>query len=136
MLMSACGVLCSDCPAYHGAEKGPQHQARVVEAWTRIYQRPESPASIACGGCLSSDADVFYTSVGCTCRLCCRGKGFGSCAECPQESCDLLEHAQAVWDGVPAIGKTLTPEDYRTYAQPYCAHRQRLAEARERHARR
>jgi len=129
-MMSACGVLCSDCPAYHGAEKGSDHQARVVEAWTRIYNRPEPPEKIACEGCLSSNVEVFYTSVGCKCRLCCLAKGYASCAECPQEGCSLLEEAQSVWDGVPSIGARLSPEDYDLYARPYCAHRERLAAAR------
>ncbi len=131
MLMSACGVLCSSCPAYHGAEKGPAHQAKVVEAWTRIYSRPEPPEKIACGGCLSSDAEVFYTSVSCTCRRCCMAKGFQSCAECPEENCSLLERAQSVWDGVPAIGAALSAEEFDLYARPYCGQRERLASARK-----
>ncbi len=130
MLMSACGVICSDCPAYRGAEKGSAYQARVVEAWTRIYGRPEPPEKIACGGCLSSDAQVFYTSVGCKCRLCCLKKGYTNCAECVEENCELLEEAQSVWDGVPAIGATLAPADFSTYARPYCGHRERLARLR------
>lgn len=138
MRMSACGVLCSDCPAYRGAAKGGEYQEQVAEAWTRIYQRPEAPEKIACGGCLSSDAEVFYTSVGCTCRLCClsrtsqRGleKGFGSCAECPEADCEKLEQAQAVWDGVPDLLDRISDSDFETYARPYCDHRRRIAAAR------
>ncbi len=129
-MMSACGVMCSDCPAYHGAEKGAAHQERVVEAWRRIYGLDVTRESIDCGGCLAPDDQVFYTSRTCQARLCCRSKGFASCAECSEEACPDLAKAQAVWDGVPEIAKKLSPEDSATYAQPYCDHRRRLAEAR------
>ncbi|HEV2401379.1 MAG TPA: DUF3795 domain-containing protein [Candidatus Sulfotelmatobacter sp.] len=129
-LISACGVLCSDCPAYHAQDKGMAHQQDTADAWLRIYGLPELPESISCGGCLSPDDDVFYTSVKCKARRCCRSKGFTSCAECDVENCPELENAQSVWDGVPEIGRALSHEDFVRYAEPYCDHRRRLAEAR------
>jgi hypothetical protein len=35
-MMSACGVMCSECPACLAATKGVAHQQRTVEAWHRI----------------------------------------------------------------------------------------------------
>jgi hypothetical protein len=128
--MSACGVMCSGCGAYHAASKGPEYQQEVADAWRRIYERDEATANISCGGCLGPEREVFHTSIRCTARRCCRSKGFNSCAECPENSCDYLERAQSVWDGVPQIGSSLSPEDFKTYAQPYCGHRERLAAAR------
>ncbi len=129
-VMSACGVMCSDCGAHLAASKGPNFQKTVADAWRRIYGRDEDPDKISCGGCLSSDDQVFYTSVRCKARRCCLEKGFRSCAECPKESCELLAKAQSVWDGVPAIGATLSAPDYAMYAAPYCGHRERLESAR------
>jgi len=126
-MMSACGVLCSDCPAYLGASRGIEHQRRTAEAWTRIYGRQETPEKLTCAGCLGPDETVFYTSVNCKARRCCRSKGFSSCAECPLETCPDLEKAQSVWDGVPALVESLSPADFDTYARPYCGHRKRLA---------
>src|SRR5512144_951080 len=97
-MMSACGVMCSECPAYQGAAKGVAHQRRTVAAWLRIYGLSETPERISCGGCLSSDAEVFHTSVRCQARRCCRDKGFSSCAECSQEACETLEKTQSLWD--------------------------------------
>ena len=85
--MSACGVLCSECPAYQGAAKGVQHQRRTVAAWLRIYGLKETVGHIACGGCLAPDEEVFHTSRNCKARRCCRARGFASCAECRAESC-------------------------------------------------
>ncbi len=132
MMMSACGVLCSSCPAYRGAEKGRAHQERTAEAWRRIYHLREPPENISCGGCLGPDEKLFHTSVRCKARRCCVGNGFSSCARCASTSCELLEKAQAVWDGVPMLKATLSPIDFGKYARPYCGHRERLENARAR----
>ena len=129
-MMSACGVLCSECPAYDGVAKGIEHRRRTVEAWRRIYGLSETERRISCGGCLGPDAELFHTSRNCRARRCCRDKGFGSCAECPKESCQDLEKAQSVWDEVPELTAKLSPADFAEYAQPYCGHRERLAAAR------
>ena len=129
-LMSACGVLCSGCPAYLGEAKGVAHQQRTADAWQRIYRVAEIAGNISCGGCLAPDADVFHTCRNCTARRCCRSKGFASCADCPEASCPDLERAQSMWDEVPAIASRLSPADSEAYARPYCGHRERLAAAR------
>lgn len=129
-MMSACGVLCSDCPAYSGAAKGPAHQQRTVAAWQRIYGLNETVDNISCGGCAGPDNQLFHTSRACKARCCCRSKGFATCAECPVDECPDLGTAQSVWDEVPGLCKVLSREDFVTYAKPYCDHRRRLAEAR------
>jgi hypothetical protein len=131
-MTSACGVLCSDCAAYRGREKGEAYQCRAASAWHRIWGRQETPEQMACGGCLGPDAEVFYLSIRCWARRCCLANGFSSCAECPVDGCHDLEHAQAVWDDVPAVAATLSPDDRALYAAPYCGHRERIAELRAR----
>jgi hypothetical protein len=129
-MMSACGVICSECTAYFAAAKGIGHQRRTTEAWRRIYGLSEAPENISCGGCLGPNEDLFHTSQHCRARFCCLGKGFNNCAECPDESCEDLEMAQSVWDEVPHIGSTLSRTDFVMYARSYCGHRRRLAVAR------
>src|SRR5512135_816697 len=108
-MMSACGVMCSECPAYRAAEKGRAHQERTAASWRRIYHLRERPEDIACGGCLGPDEKLFHTSVGCQARRCCTAKGFVSCAECADTACAHLEKAQAIWDDVPSLRATLSP---------------------------
>jgi hypothetical protein len=36
---SACGVLCSECPAYLGKVRGAARQKRTAAAWRRIQER-------------------------------------------------------------------------------------------------
>ncbi len=130
-MISACGVVCSDCPAYLAESKGPAYQRRVAEAWRRIFGLEEVPASISCGGCLGRDDKVFHTSLDCDARRCSRNKGILTCARCSQEDCEDLENAQSGWDSVPRLSSTLAPEDFDTYARPYIGHRERLAAARK-----
>ncbi len=129
-MMSACGVICSDCPAFSAPSKGVEYQKQVVEAWKRIYSLDEVPEHIACGGCLGTDEDLFYTSRSCQARRCCRSKGLNSCAQCLEQECPDLEKAQSVWDEVPLLASKLSPADFETYARPYCNHRTRLEDAR------
>ncbi len=129
-MMSACGVLCSQCPAYIARAKGRRYQERTAAAWRSIYQLDEKPENISCGGCLGTDDQLFHTSRKCAARRCCLSNRFSSCADCPKETCADLETAQAVWDGVPALAGTLSRAAFDAYAQPYCGHRQRLEKAR------
>lgn len=129
-MISACGVICSECPAFHGAAKGRAHQRRTVQAWQRIYGLREPPENVSCGGCLGPDHELFHTSRRCGARRCCLGKGYATCAECPKKTCPDLERAQAVWDGVPETAAALSRTDYVRYAKAYCGHRERLAAAR------
>lgn len=129
-MVSACGVMCSECPAFHGKEKGLAHQKRTAAAWKRIFRMKVTAADIDCGGCLGEDDRLFRSSLQCKARQCCRAGGFVSCAECSVDSCAELEKAQSVWDGVPQLSKTLTKKDFTIYVQPYCGHRERLERAR------
>ena len=129
-MMSACGVLCSDCPAYLGDVKGVAHQQCTAAEWKRIYELNEPAENIACGGCVGPDDRLFHSSRKCEARRCGYSKGFRTCAECAVEGCVELERAQSVWDGVPDLAKGLSGEEFATYAQPYCGHRFRLAAAR------
>ncbi len=129
-IMSACGVICSDCAAYMAASRGYAFQKEAADAWRRIYGFQTEPMKMSCGGCLSSDDEVFHTSVRCTARRCCLSRGFNNCAECPEESCKLLAKAQSNWDTVPEIGSKLSASDFEKYAQPYCRYRERFEAAR------
>ena len=130
VMMSACGVLCSECPAYHGREKGATHQKKTASAWQKIYGLKVAAEDITCGGCCGPDERLFQSSLKCKARRCCHSKGFTTCAECPVEKCPDLEKAQSVWDEVPELGKRLSQRHFVLYAQAYCGHRERLAEAR------
>jgi len=130
-VMSACGVLCSGCPAFHGKAKGIEHQKRTAAAWKRIFKVEEKPEILSCGGCQGPLEELLHYCRKCKAQQCCRKKGFRSCAECSKKSCALLKKAQAVWDGVPKLEKKLSRADFMKYAKPYCGLRERLERARK-----
>ena len=129
-MMSACGVLCSKCPAFHGSEKGAAHRKKTAAAWRRIFGMKVMTKDISCGGCCASDDQLFHSSLNCKARRCCHSKGFATCAECLVKDCPDLEKAQSGWDEVAELEQKLSRKDFFIYAQPYCRHRQRLVEAR------
>ncbi len=129
-VMSACGVLCSGCAAYMAAAKGAAYQKEAAEGWTRVYGFQVEPEKMSCGGCLGPDDRVFFTSAKCTARRCCLSKGFHSCAECPETTCELLQRAQSNWETVPEIGAKLSTSDFEKYAEPYCGLCERFEAAR------
>jgi hypothetical protein len=130
VMMSACGVLCSSCPAFHAATHGRAFQERVADGWRRIYGLTMPPEDISCGGCLGPDHELIRPSKRCAARTCCLAKGLAGCVDCPQQACNDLERAQSLWDEVPKLRSRLSQADFLTYAEPYCGHRRRLADAR------
>lgn len=124
---SACGVTCSECPAFlAGQAKDPAVRERVAAAWHALYQLDFEPEVISCGGCLGRDEDLFFASRNCPARRCCRSRSLASCAECADRPCTDLERAQSVWGGLAARAKTLPEPVFREFVQPYCHARERV----------
>ena len=134
-MMSACGVLCSGCPAFRDKDNGID-QVETAAAWRRISGLKQKAEDISCGGCLGPDDQLFHTCGKCEARQCCREKGLRSCAECFVKSCALLEKAQAQWDGIPKLVQVVSRTDFAKYVKAYCNHRERLERARRAGAKR
>ena len=125
--LSACGVICSQCPAFvAGQSADPAARTRVAAAWHEIYGLSFGPEVITCGGCLGPDEEVFITSRKCAARSCCRARGLANCAACADRPCAKLEQAQTNWDGLEERAPTLPAPVFRAFVQPYCHARQRV----------
>jgi hypothetical protein len=125
--MSACGVICSECPAcLAGQSNNPAERERVATAWHEIYGLNFGPEVLSCGGCLGSDEAVFVTSRKCSARCCCRSRGLASCAACAARPCADLERAQSIWDGLEERATTLPESVFKEFVLPYCHARQRV----------
>ncbi len=128
--MSACGVICSDCPAYvAGQSKDPAARERVAAAWHELYGLNFNPDVITCGGCLGSDEALFFTSRKCAARRCCRSRHRANCAACADRPCTDLERAQSNWDGLEERAATLPGATFREFMLPYCGARRRVPSA-------
>ncbi|HTT57912.1 MAG TPA: DUF3795 domain-containing protein [Opitutaceae bacterium] len=63
--LSACGVICSECPAFvAGHSADPAARARVAAAWHDLYGLNFDPEAISCGGCFGPDEAVFPPPAG------------------------------------------------------------------------
>ena len=128
--LSACGVICSQCPAFvAGQSADPAARARVAAAWHDLYGLNFGPEAIACGGCFGPDEAVFPTSRQCAARRCCRDRGMVNCAVCGDRPCARLERAQTNWDGLEERATTLPEPVFREFVLPYCHARQRVPPA-------
>lgn len=79
-----CGLYCGACLIFRSTEKGDLASAAA------FFQRPEE--GLACDGCRSSR--VTGACRECWYRDCPTGKGYSSCAECPEMPCDSLRSLQ------------------------------------------
>ena len=125
--LSACGVICSDCPAFRARQSNdPAMRERVAAAWHELYGLNFGPEVISCGGCLGSDEELFHTSRKCAARRCCYSRGLTNCGECRDRPCADLERAQSAWDGLEERAPLLAEPVFREFVLPYCHARRRV----------
>ncbi len=79
-----CGLYCGACLTYQATRAGD------LAAAARVLGRPEE--GLACDGCRS--ARVTDACRECWYRDCPTGKGYSSCAECPEMPCASLKSLQ------------------------------------------
>ncbi len=130
IVMSACGNLCSDCPAYvAGRTHDRTRQERIAAAWQKIYDLTFPPETITCGGCPGDQPAAFVSCRQCAVRLCVTAKGLAHCALCEEYPCAKLDKAQADFDGLESMADKLSEEEFAEFVAPYCHARDRLAAA-------
>lgn len=90
-MISYCGLVCTDCPAYAATRKGDEEALKAVAAeWTRDFGVEISPESVLCDGCRSDTGRVCEYSATCPVRTCGVERGHDTCAECPDYACERL----------------------------------------------
>ncbi len=91
-MIGCCGLDCEKCEAFIATQRNDDGmRAKVAEEWARLYHAPIRPEHINCTGCLSAGPKTYYCEQLCEIRKCAVGKQFGSCAECAQFPCAMLE---------------------------------------------
>jgi len=106
-IISFCGLICSECPAYIATQKDDNAERRkVAEMWSKEFNAEMSPEDINCDGCIS-DERVFHHCNVCEIRLCGKEKGIANCAFCDAYACEKLTgffevvpDAKKVLDGI------------------------------------
>lgn len=98
-LTSACGLDCLACECHLATQSGDLDQkAGIAVRWSKIYNHEFTAEDINCQGCLS-DGPHFSWCGQCPIRACASGKGFRTCAECPDFPCETNSF---LYEAVPA----------------------------------
>ena len=106
-IISFCGLVCSECPAYIATQKDDDAERKAVaDKWSKEFNADISFEDINCDGCIS-DERVFQHCNVCEIRLCGKEKGILNCAFCDTYACEKLSKffemvpdAKGVLDGI------------------------------------
>ena len=91
-LISCCGLVCSECPAFVARKRGDDTLRREAAAtWSEMYGAEIKPEDMNCDGCTVAGGVHFSYCEQCEVRPCCLGHGVDNCALCPDYSCDKLD---------------------------------------------
>ena len=89
-MMSYCGLICTDCPAFIATQKNDNEaRKKVAEEWSK-HDAALKPEDINCDGCLADTETVFKFCNICEVRKCGKSKGVVNCAYCDDYACDKL----------------------------------------------
>jgi hypothetical protein len=103
-LMSYCGLICNDCPAYQATVANDDNlRQQTAEKWRQAFGTEIKAEDINCLGC-KSETVLGYCKV-CKIRECNVGKAYQHCAECDSFACDQLTD---FWRHAPEAKERLT----------------------------
>ncbi len=104
-LIAYCGLDCGKCEAFIATSRNDDAlRTATAERWAKAFNAPLKPSDINCTGCQSTGVKLGYCEHMCEIRKCASGKGFTTCADCPDFSCETLDH---VLDRVPQAREAL-----------------------------
>ena len=106
VLISACGLTCSTCPALLATQADDAEAIERVAAQWREQHNPAIRAEhVWCEGCMTPGATRRCAhTADCGIRACAIARGLQNCAECPDFACAQLE---AFFQMVPPARATL-----------------------------
>ena len=91
-MIAYCGLDCERCEAFIATRTNDDAlRAAVAEQWSRTYNAPIKPEHINCTGCQSAGVTTYYCDQLCEIRKCATTKSVGTCADCRDYPCSLLE---------------------------------------------
>jgi Protein of unknown function (DUF3795) len=91
-MIACCGLVCTDCPTYLATQADDDAaREKTAKEWSKLYGAEIKPEQINCDGCQSEGGRLFGHCLECKIRSCAHDRGFVTCAECPDYSCEQLE---------------------------------------------
>ena len=89
--IAACGITCSDCPAYIATRENDEALRReTAKKWSEMFKSDIKPQDINCDGCPTDSERIFNHCHVCEIRKCAREKKVKNCADCTEYPCQKL----------------------------------------------
>ena len=91
-IISFCGTVCSECPAFLATKNNDNNERKKIsELWSKQYDADIKPEDINCEGCTSKTGKKFNYCNVCEIRKCGQGKEVKNCAYCSEYICEKLK---------------------------------------------
>lgn len=89
--VAPCGLDCAACPSFIATRNDDKAAlAEVLKLWEKEFGFKGTVDSVRCTGCHSTSGVQIGNCAECGVRLCAIGKGYKTCAECPDYGCAKL----------------------------------------------
>ncbi len=89
-IISACGLICSDCLAYRATQQDDDNlRKQTAELWSNIYGANILSKDINCNGCMT-DGVKFSHCNECDMRECAIAEDVENCGQCRDYPCQTI----------------------------------------------
>jgi len=93
-LYAPCSIDCQVCDCYIATQADDKEaRLRMARSFKENYGKDIDPDTIVCDGCTAEGRHIGFCAE-CSIRACAFGKGYQTCAECPEMPCDK---GQFIW---------------------------------------
>jgi hypothetical protein len=90
-MLSICGLVCTDCPAYKATQTDDRELARkTATEWAQAYGIQVTPDDVWCDGCLVAGRKCAHCAK-CEIRACGMERTLAHCGHCTDYPCKTLE---------------------------------------------
>lgn len=94
-MISYCGIVCTDCPAFRLTQAGDQDGLAALARRMTDSGKPCTAYDMRCDGCLTTGGRLVPFCRECPARLCGLEREVENCAHCPEFGCERIT---GVWD--------------------------------------
>lgn len=107
-MVSHCGLICSECPAYIAKRTGDNElKIKTAEIWSEMYGAEIKPEAVNCDGCTVDEGAHFSHCSVCAIRKCASSREVQNCAYCGEYPCatvselhDMVPEAKELLDEI------------------------------------
>ncbi|MBI5528397.1 MAG: DUF3795 domain-containing protein [Deltaproteobacteria bacterium] len=89
-MISRCGLVCTDCPAYKATKaKDEKLAAETAKLWSKLYHADVTVSDVWCNGCIGRGKKCAHYAE-CDIRKCAQRHRTINCGHCARYGCDTI----------------------------------------------